>query len=215
MSSVRVEHGRYALENSAEQAPQRFASLEACFDRVTIGQLEEIGVAPGWACLEVGGGGGSIARWLADRVGPRGRVVVTDIDTQRLRVDRANVEERRHDITRDRLEPDTFDLVHERLVLVHLPERDRALERMITALKPGGWLLIENFDISWMPLTPACEPADAPLFGRVIDAFHRILTDAGVDPSYGRRFHTMLREHGLVDVHAEGHIPIAAGGSQL
>ncbi len=213
MSSSRTDHGTYSLANAAEQSRQRFASLEACFDTVTTRHLEEIRVAPGWSCLEVGGGGGSIARWLAERVGPRGRVVVTDIDPQRMRIDRPNTEMRRHDITLDPLEEETFDLVHERLVLVHLPERDRALDRMITALKPGGWLLIEDFDISWMQLTPACAPADALLFRKVIASFHQILTGAGVDPAYGRRFHTMLREHGLIDVHAEGHIQIAAGGS--
>ena len=213
MSSSLTDRGTYSLANAAEQARQRFASLEACFDGVTIRHLEEMGVAPGWSCLEVGGGGGSIARWLAERVGPRGRVVVTDIDPQRLRVELPNSEVRRHDITRDPLERETFDLVHERLVLVHLPERDRALDRMITALKPGGWLLIEDFDITWMRLTPACEPADALLFRKVIASFHEILTRAGVDPAYGRRFHTVLRERGLVDVHAEGHIEIAAGGS--
>lgn len=213
MSSVQVEPASYSLENAAEQTPQRFASLEACFDPVTIRQFEEIGVAAGWSCLEVGAGGGSIARWLAERVGSHGRVVATDLDPRRVLAPHRNLEVRAHDITRDRLERDAFDLVHERLVLVHLPEREHAIERMIAALKPGGWLVIEDFDISWMALTPTCEPAQARLFAKVIDAFHQILTSSGVDPAYGRRIHRTLREHGLTDVHAEGHIQIAAGGS--
>jgi hypothetical protein len=73
---------RYALENSAAQARDRFVALSALFDAGTVRDLEERGVSSGWHCLEVGGGGGSIAAWLSGRVGPRGRVVVTDINTR-------------------------------------------------------------------------------------------------------------------------------------
>src|SRR6516164_9561130 len=51
---------RYALENSAAQARDRFVALSALFDAGTIRHLEERGVSSGWHCLEVGGGGGSI-----------------------------------------------------------------------------------------------------------------------------------------------------------
>ncbi len=146
---------QYVLDNTAAEAEQRFASLESCYDPVTIRQLEEIGVAPGWRCLEVGGGGGSIARWLADRTGPAGGVVVTDINPRWLDADRPSIEMRRHDIVADELEPGAFDLARERLVLQLLPERGQALERMIGAVKPGGWLLIEDFDRGWLPLTPS------------------------------------------------------------
>jgi SAM-dependent methyltransferase len=204
---------QYVLDNSAAETEQRFASLESCYDPVTIRQLEEIGVAPGWRCLEVGGGGGSIARWLADRTGPTGGVVVTDINPRWLDADRPNIEMRRHDIVADELEPGVFDLAHERLVLQHLPARRQALERMVGAVKPGGWVLIEDFDRGWLPLTPACEPADARLFTKVMDAFGQVLIDAGVDVDLGRRLCSLLREHVLSDVQVEAHARICPGGS--
>src|SRR4029077_3410437 len=74
----------YLLDNAGREAPARFAALSAMFDTGTIRHLEERGVAPGWHCWEVGGGGGSIATWLARRVGPTGRVFVTDIDPRFL-----------------------------------------------------------------------------------------------------------------------------------
>lgn len=61
----------YALDNTQPQAEQRFSSLEALFDPGTIRQLEAIGVDAGWNCLEVGGGGGSIARWRQRASGQR------------------------------------------------------------------------------------------------------------------------------------------------
>ena len=159
------------------------------------------------------GGGGSIARWLADRTGPAGGVVVTDINPRWLDADRPNIEMRRHDIVADELEQGAFDLAHERLVLIHLPERRQALERMIGAVKPGGWLLIEDFDRAWLPLTPDCEPANARLFTKVMNAFAQILVEAGVDVDLGRRLCSLLREQGMSDVQVESHARVCAGGS--
>jgi ubiquinone/menaquinone biosynthesis C-methylase UbiE len=50
-------------------------------DPATIEYLAKIGVAPGWHCLEIGAGAGSITEWLCQRVGSSGRVVATDINT--------------------------------------------------------------------------------------------------------------------------------------
>jgi len=77
-----TEEGGYLLDNAGAQAPGRFASLEACFDRLTEGHLAARGIGPGWRCLEIGAGSGSMARWLAREVGPDGSVLATDIDTR-------------------------------------------------------------------------------------------------------------------------------------
>jgi hypothetical protein len=79
-----ADGGGYLLDNAARQAPARHGALADLFDAGTIRHLESCGIGTGWRCLEIGGGGGSIARWLADRVGPSGRVVATDIDTRFL-----------------------------------------------------------------------------------------------------------------------------------
>src|SRR2546429_2803316 len=113
----------YLLDNAGREAPARFGALSAMFDTGTIRHLEERGVARGWQCWEVGGGGGSIATWLARRVGLAGRVLATDIDPRFLETLKVpNLEVRRHDIVSDPLPEETFDLIHARLVLVHLPQ---------------------------------------------------------------------------------------------
>ena len=75
----------YLLDNAGAEAPARLTALAAMFDPGTIRHLESRGVGPGWHCLEVGGGAGSVAAWLATRVGPTGHVLVTDIDPRFLR----------------------------------------------------------------------------------------------------------------------------------
>src|SRR5215468_12462008 len=77
--------------------------------------FSSLGFGPGWHCLEIGGGGGSVARWLSDQVGADGRVVATDIDTRFLDEIRApNFETWNHDITVENLPTGEFDLVHTR-----------------------------------------------------------------------------------------------------
>jgi ubiquinone/menaquinone biosynthesis C-methylase UbiE len=141
---------QYIFANAAEQARQRFQSLEELYDPRTVHFLEATGVGPGWRCLEVGAGGGSIAAWLADRVGSSGHVLVTDIDPRHLdalaEAGWPNVEVQRHDVGQDPLPAATFDLVHARLVLIHVPQREAALARLVAALKPGGWIVVEDFD---------------------------------------------------------------------
>ncbi len=95
----------YVWANPDELADsRRLESLEGWFDPLTHRHLETIGIGVGWRCLEVGAGGGSIARWLAQRVGPSGSVVATDVDVRFLTGLPAMVEVRRHDVVSDALE---------------------------------------------------------------------------------------------------------------
>jgi ubiquinone/menaquinone biosynthesis C-methylase UbiE len=125
---------QYVFDNQAAEAAQRFGALEDIYDPLSIRHLSPY-VVPGANCLEIGGGSGSIARWMSQRVGSAGRVVVTDINTRFLdAIAAGNVEIRLHDIASDALEDGTFDVAHTRLVLLHLPERQPALDRMIASL---------------------------------------------------------------------------------
>src|ERR671926_1587140 len=127
-------NSEYRFDNAWLLARERLAALEAQLDPGTIRHLQALGVGERWQCLEVGGGGGSIAEWLCRQVGPAGRVVATDINTRFLEaLDFANLEVRVHNIVEDELEPGTFDLVHARGVLVHVSQRDTVLERVVSA----------------------------------------------------------------------------------
>jgi len=193
----------YALDNAAAQTADRFLALETCYDPVTRVHLAATGQGPGWNCLEVGGGG-SVAAWLADQVAPDGAVTVTDIAPQRLTAapSPANLRILRHDIVRDPLPQDTYDLVHARLVLLHLPERLDVLAKLVRSLRPGGLLVLEEFDCRWTPVLAAPDPAAADLFHRVHDAFLNRLAHAGADLQWGSRTYQALRDAGLREVTA-------------
>jgi SAM-dependent methyltransferase len=84
-------------------------------------------------------------------VGANGLVVAADIDPKFLGdLDTANVQIRRCDINNDELEPNFYDLVHCRLLLMHMSDPAAVLRRMVATLRPGGWLLAEEPDSPWI-----------------------------------------------------------------
>jgi SAM-dependent methyltransferase len=204
--------GGYVFDTAGQQAGARFDALASMFNSATMRHIEQRGIRQGWDCLEIGGGGGSIAAWLAERVGPTGHVLTTDIDTRFLEaLNLPNLEVRRHDIVRDPLPRAAFDLVHERLVLIHLPERRRVLEGMAAALKPGGWLVIEEFDTVSMRADPEINPAEVKLKTQI--GLRRVMQERGLNLCYGRLLCGGLRAVGLAEVELEGRVIMCQGGS--
>jgi SAM-dependent methyltransferase len=190
-----------------------FAVTDAIYDPETIRLLYARGVDEGWRCLEVGGGSGSVAGWLCSRVGNYGHVVVTDLDTSHLQnLNSPVLEIDTHDIVNDPMPERVFHLVHARLVLGELRERDKALERMAASLRSDGWIVIEDFDRQ--SLAPDCDDsASAALFVRVESAVDGILLARGLDPTYGRKVFRWLEKLGLASVIARGGSAVQPGGS--
>ena len=195
----------YLLDNASDKAGRRMEVLASLYDATTRRVLEGVGLAAGWRCLEVGGGGGSVARWMAGRVGPEGHVLCTDLDTHIIEENRGsvplNLEVIRHDIARDPLPASAFDLIHARLVFIHVVERERALERVVAALKPGGWLVIEDFDAISVAPDKRINVSETPL--ATAEAVRKYLT-RNHDGYFGRRLYSRFRDLGLTRVHAEG-----------
>ena len=147
--------------------------------------------------------------WLAGVVGPTGRVLATDIDISWLPADTL-FEVVRHDVAEDQPPHGPFDLIHTRLVLTHVPKRAEALRRMASALRPGGWLIVEDFDVSIQPR--ACPDAATPeeeRANRVQAGFIELLAARGVDLVFGRTLRKRLVALGLTDVGAEAYAPLA------
>ncbi|MET9257120.1 methyltransferase [Streptomyces sp. NPDC003717] len=202
----------YLLDNRQDEAAERFDAFAALFDPTTFRHLSALGVGPGWRCWEVGAGGTSVVSWLAKKVGPTGRVVASDIDTSRLTAAaRPPVEVRLHDVGADEPPGEDFDLIHARLVLVHVADREKALLSMVAALRPGGRLLIEDADPALQPLLcPEDRGEEQQLANRLRHGFRELLARRGADLSYGRRLPRLLREAGLRGVEADACFPVTS-----
>ncbi|WP_327067764.1 class I SAM-dependent methyltransferase [Kitasatospora sp. NBC_01302] len=201
----------YAFDNSSDHPVAQFACLAAAYDPFTIERLSATGVGEGWHCLEIGAGNGSVARWLADRVGPTGRVLATDLDIRRIPSHPGLVAER-HDIVHDPLPQAAFDLIHARLVLQHLPERRAVLARLLTALRPGGWLQIDEFDVSYGPVLLAPDAGSAELYERFLAAKARLFDAAGGRAVWGRECPAQLREAGFTDLDPQPRVVLWQAG---
>jgi SAM-dependent methyltransferase len=184
-----------AADIDADTELSRLQLLEACHDPGTTRRLDRLGVERGWRCLEVGAGNGSIARWLGERVGSTGSVLAADIDLRFLTTMPAGVTVRRLDIRHDDFEVDTYDLVHCRAVLMHLPDPTAALSRMVAALRPGGLFLIEEGDYG---LWNYGGPADAARMNTVVNRALNGLAGAKIaDPWFGRSLPGLVLATGL------------------
>ncbi len=186
----------YSLDSGWHAERERLASLTRLFDETTIGLCEQLQLAPGARCLELGAGTGSVAEALSERVWPDGQVVAVDTDTrflEPLASDVLRVE--KADVTAG-LPQSGFDLVHARLLLEHLPQRMEVVRAMAAAAVPGGWVLVEDFDWS----TALMVDPPTPLLERVATACRGFMASRGYDPEFGRRLPRALAGVGLTDI---------------
>src|SRR2546421_5657265 len=147
----------YVFDTSFPEESNRLGLGEALWDPGTRARLADTGVADGWRCLEVGAGHGSVAAWLAGRVGPSGLVEAVDLRTDRLEwLTGQGVRVRRHDVFADELPHAAFDLVHARLLVQHVPDRPAVVRQLCRALKPGGYLVLEDTDTASLFSHPTC-----------------------------------------------------------
>jgi SAM-dependent methyltransferase len=181
--------------------------LESAADARTTGYLEALGVTEGWRCAELASdSGGSIVRWLCRQVGASGHVLATDIDTRFFDVDAyPNLQVQPCDIAREALPSSAFNLVHARTLPVDLAERKAALQHLARALKPGGWLLVEDPADLGGTATLACAKA--------IDAVRQYVTSAGFDWHRGGRLLGDVHTSGLVNVDGKGPVDILQPGT--
>jgi SAM-dependent methyltransferase len=191
----------YGLPNAWDEAQERLALLEACHDETSIRNAERLGVGPGWRCLEAGAGGGSFARWLAQRTGD---VLAVDIDIRHVEP-APGLEVRQFDLVTDELPADGFDFIHTRMVLIHIPERELVLDKLIAALRPGGVLLLEEDDIYPLDATADRDYRDA------WDVFLSLMTST--DATWPRTLPERLLARGLNDVECTVDTQFFPGGA--
>lgn len=193
--TARSAYGTSYLGHDAAGERARLGTLEAAFDATTARVLGDLPLPEAADCLELGAGAGSVAAWLAAHR-PRGHVVATDTDTRFLdAAPIAAVRVLHHDVVADDFPPASFDLVHARALLCHLPDRDRVLDRAARWVRPGGWLVVEDLtvhpvDASPHPLLRAVTRAGEDLFRSTI----------GTDLRWARTLPQRLRDAGLHDV---------------
>jgi SAM-dependent methyltransferase len=201
----------YRINDDADQVAReqdRLRFLARVRDPSTRETLERVGITAGWRCCDVGSGAGTIAAWMADRVGPTGRVLSVDVDT-RFQEPHAGVEVRTLDVTSEPIGRDEFDVVHARGVLQHIAQREAVLDAMVAAVKPGGWVVVS--DVDWIQF----DEQDVPEPFATLSTTLRALSTSthGYDGAWGRRLPAAFTGRGLEDVDVRGETWTMRGGT--
>lgn len=202
----------YVFDNDHIHSGDQHRCLAEMLDPMTTRRLAQTGVTDGWHCLDVGTGAGSVATWLARRVAPSGRVLATDIKPGDI-PPRPGLEVVVHDIVRDPLPEAAFDLICARLVLRNLPERHAVLDRLVHALRPGGWLQLDEFDITYGPALLMPDLQAQRLYETFLTAKARLFAAAGADGAWGQHAAQAMRDAGLVDIDPQPHLELWHAGS--
>lgn len=196
-------------EDEAAKEHHRLEMLGDLRDRRSARYLTDLGIAPGWRCLDVGSGGGTLAGWMAERVGAGGHVLATDIDVRFQPKSSGNLEVRQHDIVHDPLEADSFDLIHARAVLQTIEQREAVLDRLVAALKPGGWLVVNDPD--WTAFEKQPMPA---AFRALYDAMMDLASQAnGYKRDWGAHLLSAFQRRALTEIECDGDTHAMHGGT--
>jgi SAM-dependent methyltransferase len=202
------EASDYAFPHSAADESRRLRLLEQRLDPLTKRRIGRLGVGNGARCLEIGGGRGSITRWLANVVGSNGRVTATDLQLGFLaEIDAPNVQVLRHDIRTDTFPWGSFDLIHTRAVLMHITPGVDLLRRIVSWLAPGGWVVFEEPDFGmWIgdadPVWATSPPTTQAAFPNMA-------------LSQGRSLLRQIHQLGLMNVGADAEIDIIQARTDL
>lgn len=203
----------YVFDSASDLGDEQIRSLSAMYDDVTATVLDGIGVRSGQTCLDIGAGSGSVATMLAERVAPDGSVIATDLESEHLSTG-PGVTVLTHDIN-DGVPPGgPYDLIHARLVLMHLEARERLLPMLAGGLNPGGWLAVGDLGARLPRAIEAPSPADAAIFERVIRIGMTLLAPkVGMSTTWADQLHRSMSDAGLIDVQTRRIARTCGGGS--
>lgn len=211
----KIESAEDELTETELKELARLQAIERVFDPASRRRIQATGIAANWRCLEVGAGAGSIARWMAEIVGDDGKVVAVDLNTRFIaKSNPANIEVIESDIRYLALESQSFDLIHTRYVLIHVPEFQVALAKMLDLLKPGGWIVIEEPDFSAARAIAGNEAACQSM-NRVNEAIAQMFASRGMDYAFGIRLPAIFQQMNLQELSVENDTPLAPGGSGI
>jgi ubiquinone/menaquinone biosynthesis C-methylase UbiE len=164
--------------------------------------LQAAGIGGAMRVLDLGTGLGHVAFQVADRLAPGGSVVGVDRASRMLEI----AESRRaaagvetvsfvEGNARSFESSEPFDAIVARLLVFHLPDREAVLRRQLEALRPGGTMVLVEFDIGVMRTEP-----ETPLVRASHAWIEAAFRSAGADPRIGARIGLLLRRIGLEDV---------------
>jgi 2-polyprenyl-3-methyl-5-hydroxy-6-metoxy-1,4-benzoquinol methylase len=194
---------------------ERLQLIEKISDPASRQIMLATGLTTGWQCLEVGAGAGSIMKWMSSTVGAEGKVTAVDVDTRFVAdTSLSNVKVIQGDINQVTLADNCFDLIHARNILIHLADYQTTISKMLSWLKPNGWLVLEEPDFSALKFI-AGTLDEHQAFNKVKEAICQMFINRGLDYDLGIKLPSFLQNLGLQQIQINNDVPISSGGSDV
>lgn len=179
--------------------------------------LERIAIRPGSRTVDFGCGPIGILNLLSERVGPDGVVVGVEREPRFAAMAQAQVRERGlrnvrvivADALETGLEANSYDFVHERLIFINVPPASQRalLAAMLSLLKPGGTIALQEFDSASF----VCDP-EHPSWNRLLSIWNDCFHASGGNELTGRSIGRLLRSAGVENVQMKAHVEVAQIG---
>ncbi|MBI4345424.1 MAG: class I SAM-dependent methyltransferase [Elusimicrobia bacterium] len=214
----RVAKYEYILGDSSYEV-RRLAFQAGVWRDMTEGLFDRLGVGPGWKCLEVGPGTGTVLLPLAARVrGRGGRLDAVERSPRYLAYLRRKLRGRGFDHVRllagdlldAPLEKNAYDLIFARWVFLFLPRVEEHLARLARALKPGGFLAIEDYHRDSVAIYPRL-----PSWRYLVTADRAWFASQGGDLNVAGRLPKLFRRAGLRVHEIVPHVKVGRPGSDV
>ncbi|MGW4706146.1 class I SAM-dependent methyltransferase [Streptomyces sp. NPDC004285] len=218
-----ADAGRYGRDVFRPEQPGEAERIDLgalAYDDLTLTRLRSLGAGPGWHCLDVGAGTGTVARRLLREAGVAG-VLAVDRDVRFLAEHPApGLDVLQADVTGPAFAPGRFDLVHARFVLMHLPEPGRMVSALAGLVAPGGVLVLSDAvdltsDRTAAPASDGGAAADTPYAAAMRAMWQGLRGSIGTDVSWVPSYPQLLRGAGLTAVGAEMYAPPLLRGSPI
>ncbi|GAA2679756.1 methyltransferase domain-containing protein [Streptomyces lunalinharesii] len=201
VDSSAQRYGDVLFSSGCDSERERLGGLAGALDPISRDVLSGLGVACGWCCLDIGAGTGTLSHWLTRQAGAR--VTAVDRDTAFLKGIPGELDVLQADITDPGFRPGQFDLVHARLVLMHVHEREDLLPRMFSWLKPGALLVLS--DAVMLPETQFLHPH----YREAVTGHYRMMAEViGSDLRFAHRYPQMFADMGLTAIGSHTYRPV-------
>ena len=206
-------YGELIFNQNQHNELERLNHITTAFDSITKEHITQLNLPSNSRCLDIGSGTGSIASWLSVHSQQRNfEVMALDRDGQFLPNQASahnNFTVLKSDISKAHSLGE-FDLIHARLVLIHLRDRSEVLEKLVSWLKPGGWIILSEFiDTSTTKPRPSA-------YSKTMKTMWEVLYKTiGTDCNWGNSLPDNFNALGLKKLGNSLHYPPLSSGSPI
>ncbi|QEC66734.1 methyltransferase domain-containing protein [Panacibacter ginsenosidivorans] len=170
------------------------------WEKITQRVLIEAGLSAGMHFLDVGCGTGDVMRLAGHIVTKAGSVSGIDIDEKignealplLQELNNSNYSFKRFDIVKDNIDLQ-YDFVYARFVLIHMTDPVNILKKLYNVVKPGGTLLIQDYDFGCLKAYGKYEKTSGYMRKLMFDVFIK----SGKDPEMGTNLSKYFIDAGI------------------